>query len=336
MKSIKIAINGFGRIGRLILRSIIEKNNKDISVIAINDLAPADTSAHLLKYDSIHGVMNNTVKLEESMLKIEGHSIQMLSEKNPESLPWKKLGIDIVMECSGIFATKEKSLAHVKAGAKKVIISAPGTDVDATVVYGVNHNILNSDHVVISNASCTTNCLAPVIKVINDNFGFVKGYMTTIHAYTGDQKIIDTAHKDLRRARAGAVSMIPTSTGAARAVGLVIKEVAGKLDGCAIRVPTPNVSMIDLTFQSKKKVTTEDINNQFLNYSKGDLHGILGYNTENLVSVDFNHSPYSSIFDATQTQVIKDDFCRVVSWYDNEWGFSNRMVDVARYFYNNT
>jgi glyceraldehyde 3-phosphate dehydrogenase len=336
MKSIKIAINGFGRIGRLILRSLIENNNKNISVVAINDLAPAKTSTHLFKYDSIHGTINKQITLEGSTLKIDHHQIKMCSEKNPDNLPWKELNVDIVMECSGIFATKEKASGHIKSGARKVIISAPGSNVDATIVYGVNHEILNKNHVIISNASCTTNCLAPVIKVINDNFGFVKGYMTTIHSYTGDQKIIDTTHKDLRRARAGAVSMIPTSTGAAKAVGLVIEEVKGKLDGCAIRVPTPNVSMIDLTFQSAKQISAKEINDQFLKSSENELKNVLGYNTEDLVSIDFNHSSFSSIFDSTQTQVIQNDFCRVVSWYDNEWGFSNRMIDVATYMYHNT
>lgn len=334
MKSVKIAINGFGRIGRLILRSIIEKNREDISIVAINDLAPINTIKHLLKYDSVHGTLNNNININGSNIEIEKHNIKIFSEKSPENLPWKDLNIDIVLECSGMFASKEKSLSHIKAGAKKVLISAPASNVDATIVYGVNHNILSKEHHVISNASCTTNCLAPIIKVIDENFGFKKGYMTTIHSYTGDQKIIDTAHKDFRRARAGALSMIPTSTGAAKAVGLVLPKVQGKLDGSAIRVPTPNVSMIDLTFESEISISPEEINKQFKKSSTENLKNILHYNDENLVSIDFNHSSASSIFDATQTQVIQNNFCRIVSWYDNEWGFSNRMVDVVIYINN--
>jgi len=334
MQSVRVAINGFGRIGRLVLRSIIENKNDNISVIAINDLAPIDTSIHLLKYDSVHGTLKNKIEKKDSTINIGNQTIQMFNERDPEKLPWKNLNIDIVMECSGIFTTKQTSLAHINAGAKKVLISAPGTNVDATIVYGVNQNSLSKNHQIISNASCTTNCCAPLIKVINDNLKFIKGYMTTIHSYTGDQRIIDTVHKDTRRARAASLSMIPTSTGAAKAVGLVIPEVKGKIDGCAIRIPTPNVSMIDLTFQTESNTNSKEINKIFEEASKSYLNGILEYNEDNLVSIDFNHNQASSIFDSTQTQVVEKNFCRIVSWYDNEWGFANRMVDVAIYMNN--
>lgn len=334
MQSVRVAINGFGRIGRLVLRSIIENNKDNISVVAINDLAPIETSIHLLKYDSVHGTFQKNIVVEDSVIKIENHKIQMLCQKNPEELPWKNLNVDIVMECSGFFTSKENALSHIKSGAKKVLISAPGTNVDATVVYGVNHKELSQAHQIISNASCTTNCCAPLIKVLNDNLLFKKGYMTTIHSYTGDQRIIDTAHKDTRRARAASLSMIPTSTGAAKAVGLVIPEIKGKIDGCAIRIPTPNVSMIDLTFETKENTSAQEINKFFKKASETYLNGVLEYNKEKLVSIDFNHNPSSSIFDSTQTQVVEGNFCRIVSWYDNEWGFANRMVDVAIYMHN--
>merc|ERR1711862_242949 len=279
------------------------------------------------------GFQKNIV-VEDSVIKIENHKIQMLCQKNPEELPWKNLNVDIVMECSGFFTSKENALSHIKSGAKKVLISAPGTNVDATVVYGVNHKELSQAHQIISNASCTTNCCAPLIKVLNDNLLFKKGYMTTIHSYTGDQRIIDTAHKDTRRARAASLSMIPTSTGAAKAVGLVIPEIKGKIDGCAIRIPTPNVSMIDLTFETKENTSAQEINKFFKKASETYLNGVLEYNKEKLVSIDFNHNPSSSIFDSTQIQVVEGNFCRIVSWYDNEWGFANRMVDVAIYMHN--
>jgi glyceraldehyde 3-phosphate dehydrogenase len=321
---------------RILLYKEIVREQKDIEVVAINDLGTSDFNAHLLQYDSVHGQFPYKVKSSKTSINAGLGPIKIFSERNPEDLPWKKLGVDVVMECTGIFTDKAKASLHINAGAKRVLISAPSKDADITVVYGVNHQKIRKSHKVISNASCTTNCLAPVAMVLDKLCGINQGYMTTIHSYTGDQKIIDTTHKDLRRARAGAVSMIPTSTGAAKAVGLVIEEVKGKLDGCAIRVPTPNVSMIDLTFQSAKQISAKEINDQFLKSSQSELKNILGYNTEDLVSIDFNHSSFSSIFDSTQTQVIQNDFCRVVSWYDNEWGFSNRMIDVATYMYHNT
>ena len=326
---LRVAINGFGRIGRLVLRSIVESNRTDIDVVAINDLAPLDMSAHLLKYDSVHGTFANTVQSQDSSLIIDQKKIQAFSESNPAQLPWKDLNIDVVMECSGHFANKDKASAHLDAGAKRVLISAPATGADATVVYGVNHETLLPEHRIVSNASCTTNCLAPVVDILHKSFGLVRGYMTTIHAYTADQRLVDAAHSDPRRARAAALSMIPTSTGAARAVGLVLPELAGKLDGCAIRVPTPNVSMVDLIFESKEKTTTEEINTKLKDAAEGRLKGILEYTEYPLVSTDFNHCSASSVFDGTQTQIIEGNFCRVVAWYDNEWGFSNRMSDVA-------
>ena len=328
--AINVAISGFGRIGRLVLRSIIENKRKDINIVAINDLAPVETNAFLLSYDSIHGPLKEKVNIKNEKIIIGNKKILVLKERDPKNLPWKKLKIDIVFECTGLFTSKDTASMHLKAGAKKVLVSAPCNDADKTIVYGVNHNTLTKKDIVVSNASCTTNCLAPVTKVLNDNFGIVHGYMTTIHAYTGDQKVLDTFHSDPRRARAAALSMIPTSTGAAKAVGLVMPELAGKLDGTAIRVPTPNVSLIDFKFVTKKKINVESINKAMIKASKSkNLKNVLSVNSEPLVSTDFNHNPASSNFDLTQTQVIDGTFGRVLSWYDNEWGFSNRMCDTA-------
>lgn len=328
--AINVAISGFGRIGRLVLRSIIENKRKDINIVAINDLAPVETNAFLLSYDSIHGPLKEKVNIKNEKIIIGNRKILVLKERDPKNLPWKKLKIDIVFECTGLFTSKDTASMHLKAGAKKVLVSAPCNDADKTIVYGVNHNTLTKKDIVVSNASCTTNCLAPVTKVLNDNFGIVHGYMTTIHAYTGDQKVLDTFHSDPRRARAAALSMIPTSTGAAKAVGLVMPELAGKLDGTAIRVPTPNVSLIDFKFVTKKKINAESINKAMIKASKSkNLKNVLSVNSEPLVSTDFNHNPASSNFDLTQTQVIDGTFGRVLSWYDNEWGFSNRMCDTA-------
>lgn len=328
--AINVAISGFGRIGRLVLRSIIENKRKDINIVAINDLAPVETNAFLLSYDSIHGPLKEKVKIKNEKIVVGNNKILVLKERDPKNLPWKKLKIDIVFECTGLFTSKDTASMHLKAGAKKVLVSAPCNDADKTIVYGVNHNTLTKKDIVVSNASCTTNCLAPVTKVLNDNFGIVHGYMTTIHAYTGDQKVLDTFHSDPRRARAAALSMIPTSTGAAKAVGLVMPELAGKLDGTAIRVPTPNVSLIDFKFVTKKKINVESINKAMIKASKSkNLKNVLSVNSEPLVSTDFNHNPASSNFDLTQTQVIDGTFGRVLSWYDNEWGFSNRMCDTA-------
>ena len=325
----KVAINGFGRIGRLALRAIIESNRKDIDIVAINDLGSAQFNAHLLQYDSVHGVLSKKVTARKSSISVGKKSIKIFSERNPEDLPWGDLGIDVVMECTGIFTSKEKAQMHLKAGAKRVLISAPATNADITVVYGVNHKKIRKSHKIISNASCTTNCLAPVAKVLNKLCGINQGYMTTVHAFTGDQSILDSLHSDERRARASSVSIIPSSTGAAKAVGLVLPELLGKLDGTAVRVPTPNVSMIDLVFSSKKSIDTDTINNAMTKASKGDLKGVLGVENKPLVSIDYNHNPLSSIFDLTQTQVVKGRLGRVLSWYDNEWGFANRMSDTA-------
>ena len=328
--AINVAISGFGRIGRLVLRSIIENKRKDINIVAINDLAPVETNAFLLSYDSIHGPLKEKVNIKNEKIIIGNKKILALKERDPTNLPWKKLKIDIVFECTGLFTSKDTASMHLMAGAKKVLVSAPCNDADKTIVYGVNHNTLTKKDIVVSNASCTTNCLAPVTKVLNDNFGIVHGYMTTIHAYTGDQKVLDTFHSDPRRARAAALSMIPTSTGAAKAVGLVMPELAGKLDGTAIRVPTPNVSLIDFKFVTKKKIKAESINKAMIKASKSkNLKNVLSVHSEPLVSTDFNHNPASSNFDLTQTQVIDGTFGRVLSWYDNEWGFSNRMCDTA-------
>ena len=327
--TVKVAINGFGRIGRLVLRAILESNRDDIKVIAINDLGSVDANAHLLSYDSVHGKLNREIIVENGGIKTSQGLIKVFSEKNPEDLPWGKLDIDVALECTGLFTKNEDAIKHIKAGAKKVLISAPGKDVDYTVVYGVNDNGINSNHNVISNASCTTNCLAPVAKVLNDLVGIESGFMTTVHAFTGDQPVLDTLHGDLRRARSASSSMIPTSTGAAKAVGLVLPELLGKLDGTAVRVPTVNVSMVDLTFYSERETSIEEINDAIKEASKGHLKGVLTYNDKPLVSIDFNHNPASSNFDSTQTQVVKGKLVRILSWYDNEWGFSNRMADVA-------
>ncbi len=324
----KVAINGMGRIGRLVLSAYLESDNKDIEIVAVNDLSEIETTAHLLKYDSVHGIAPYDVKVEGNALVINGKKIEFFAEKDPANLPWGKLGIDIVAECTGVFTDKEKASAHLTAGAKKVLISAPAKGDDLTIVYGVNHEKITSDMTMFSNASCTTNCLAPIASVIDKNFGIVEGYMTTVHAYTGDQKLVDTAHKDLRRARAAALSMIPSSTGAANAIGKVIPSIDGKLKGCAIRVPTPDVSMVDLCVTVAKDVTIEEVNKAMLLASTTELEGVLEYNALPLVSVDFTHNPASSIFDSTQTEVVGKRFLRVVSWYDNEWGFSNRMIDT--------
>ncbi len=327
--AVRVAINGFGRIGRLTLRALVEAGRTDVQVVGINDLGPVETNAHLLKYDSVHGRLKNDVKIVEGGIDVGAGFIKVTAERDPANLPWKELGVDIVFECTGIFTSRDKAAAHLAAGAKKVLISAPGKDEDITVVYGVNHNKLSAEHKIVSNASCTTNCLAPVAYILDKAVGIEKGYMTTIHAYTGDQPTLDTLHKDLRRARAAAMSMIPTSTGAAKAVGLVLPHLKGKLDGSSIRVPTPNVSVVDLKFVSKKATTKDEINAAIKAASEGELKGVLDYNTAPLVSIDFNHCPASSSFDSTQTQVVEGNLCRVISWYDNEWGFSNRMLDTA-------
>jgi len=327
--SVKVAINGFGRIGRLVLRSIMESGRNDVSVVAINDLATSEANAHLLKYDTVHGRFPGEVKASEGKLIVNGHEIAMVQERDPTALPWKDHGVDIAFECTGIFTKKADAMKHITAGAKKVLISAPATDEDITVVYGVNHDKLAANHLVVSNASCTTNCLAPVAYVLNNAIGIEHGFMTTIHSYTGDQNTVDTMHKDLHRARAAAANIIPTSTGAAKAVGLVLPELKGKLDGTAIRVPTPNVSLVDFKFTAKKDTTVEEVNNAIIAASKGPLKGILGTYDEPLVSSDFNHDPHSSIFALKETKVIDGRFVRVMSWYDNEWGFSNRMSDTA-------
>jgi glyceraldehyde 3-phosphate dehydrogenase len=327
--AVRVAINGFGRIGRLVLRGILESRRNDVEVVAINDLGSPDMNAHLLKYDSVHGPLGMDVTVDGDVMNVGAGPIKVTAERDPAALPWKDLGVDIAFECTGIFTDRAGAAKHLEAGAGKVLVSAPAKDVDLTVVYGVNHDKLEAGHTVVSNASCTTNCLAPVADVLHKTVGIEKGYMTTIHAYTGDQRPLDTLHSDPRRARACAVSMIPTSTGAAKAVGLVLPELQGKLDGTAIRVPTPNVSLIDLTFTASKSTTAEEINAALKEASEGRLKGVLAYNTEPLVSIDFNHNPASSTFDATQTQVIDGNFVRVMSWYDNEWGFSNRMPDTA-------
>ncbi|MEC8293240.1 MAG: type I glyceraldehyde-3-phosphate dehydrogenase [Pseudomonadota bacterium] len=324
----KLAINGFGRIGRCVLRAWIESGRKDIEIVAINDLGPVATNAHLLQFDSVHGHLNADIVVEENALIINGHRIRVTAERNPADLPWGD--VDIALECTGIFTKREKAAAHLENGSNKVLISAPGDGADRTVVFGVNHQDLTAEDVVVSNASCTTNCLAPVAKVLDDAFGIETGYMTTVHAYTGDQPTLDTMHKDLYRARAAALSMIPTSTGAARAVSLVLPHLKGKLDGSAIRVPTPNVSVVDLTFMPKKGTTVEEVNAAIeAAASEGPLKGVLVRNDLPLVSSDFNHNPHSSIFAADQTKVTDGGMVRVLSWYDNEWGFSNRMLDTA-------
>ena len=327
--TVKIAINGFGRIGRLVLRSIMESGRNDVTVVGINDLATSEANAHLLKYDSVHGRFKGDVKASGDKLVVNGHEIRMTAIKDPTQLPWKDLGVDIAMECTGIFTKKEDALKHITAGAKKVLISSPATDEDITVVYGVNHDKLAANHVVVSNASCTTNCLAPVAYVLNKAVGIKHGFMTTIHSYTGDQNTVDTMHKDLHRARAAAINIIPTSTGAAKAVGLVLPELNGKLDGVSIRVPTPNVSVIDFKFVAKKKTTKDEINEAVKRAAANQLKGILGWTDQPNVSIDFNHDSHSSTFHMDQTKVMDGTLVRVMSWYDNEWGFSNRMADTA-------
>jgi len=324
-----VAINGFGRIGKLVFRAFLEKKIPNINIIAINELGDLNSSHHLLKFDSTHGTLPIEIKKTKNGLKYKNKLITFFSKKDPSKLPWKKLKIDIVLECSGVFTSKEKAMSHINAGAKKVIISAPGKNVDATIVQGVNNHLISKKHNVISNGSCTTNCLAPVAMVLDKGVGIKHGFMTTIHSYTGDQRTVDQVHSDLRRSRAAAISMIPTSTGAAKALSLVLPNLKGKLDGTAIRVPTPNVSLIDLTFVSKKKTNVEEINKLIINASKTKkLKNILTVNNLPLVSIDFNHNPSSSVFDITQTQVINNQFCRILSWYDNEWGFSNRMIET--------
>jgi len=327
--TVKIAINGFGRIGRLVLRSIVESGRKDVTVVGINDLATAEANAHLLKYDSVHGRFDADIKVSGNKLIVNGHEILMTQIKDPTQLPWKDLGVDVAMECTGIFTKKEDALKHIAAGAKKVLISAPATDEDLTVVYGVNHDKLQAAHTVVSNASCTTNCLAPVAYALHKAIGIKNGFMTTIHSYTGDQPTLDTMHKDLHRARAAAINMVPTSTGAAKAVGKVLPELKGKLDGVSIRVPTPNVSVVDFKFNAARATTVEEINKVIMDAANGPLKNILGFYTEPLVSSDFNHDPRSSIFALNETKVIDGTLVRVMSWYDNEWGFSNRMSDTA-------
>lgn len=327
--AIRVAINGFGRIGRLVLRSIVESGRTDVEVVAINDLGDVNTNAHLLKYDSVHGVLANDVKAEGENLVIDGKAIKVCSERDPANLPWAALNVDIAFECTGIFLDEAGAGKHLTAGAKRVLISAPAKGDIKTVVYGVNSDTLTANDIIVSNASCTTNCLAPVADVLNKTVGITKGFMTTVHAFTGDQNTVDSLHKDLRRARSASLSMIPTSTGAAKAVGLVLPELKGKLDGTAIRVPTPNVSMVDLTFVAGRDTTVEEINAAIKDAANGPLKGVLGVNEAPLVSVDFNHNPNSSTFDATQTQVMDGNFVRILSWYDNEWGFSNRMSDTA-------
>lgn len=328
--SVRVGINGFGRIGRLVLRAAMEAKREDIEFVAINDLGSAEANAHLLKYDSVHGTFPGEVRAVDSAIHVDGAKVQVLSEREPAKLPWGDLGVDIVLECTGIFTSKETAAKHLEGGAKKVLVSAPASGADLTVVFGVNDDKLEKSHTVVSNASCTTNCLVPVAHVLEQTVGIEHGFMTTIHSFTGDQRTVDTLHKDLRRARAASVSMIPTSTGAARAVGLVLPELKGKLDGTAIRVPTPNVSLIDLTIEAKNKTTVDAINEAMIKASKSNrLNGILTVNDEPLVSTDFNHTSASSTFDLTETQVLDDTFVRVLSWYDNEWGFSNRMSDTA-------
>jgi glyceraldehyde 3-phosphate dehydrogenase len=329
MAKVRVAINGFGRIGRNIVRAIYESGRKDIDVVAVNDLGPVETNAHLMQFDSVHGKFPHEVKVEGDSISIGTDKFKVTAIKDPAQLPWKDLGIDIALECTGIFTSKEKASAHLAAGAKRVIVSAPADGADFTVVYGVNHDKLTKDHIVISNASCTTNCLAPMAKVLHEAVGIEKGMMTTIHSYTGDQPTLDTMHKDLYRARAAALSMIPTSTGAAKAVGLVLPELKGKLDGFAMRVPTPNVSVVDLKFIAKKATTKEEVNAAIMKAADGPLKGILGYTAKPNVSIDFNHDPRSSIFHLDQTKVMEGNFVSVLSWYDNEWGFSNRMGDTA-------
>ena len=328
--TVRVAINGFGRIGRNVLRAVVEGRRKDVEIVAINDLGPVETNAHLLRYDSIHGKFPAEVKIDGDSIIVQGQKIKVTAIKDPSQLPHGQMGVDIAMECTGIFTARDKAAAHLAAGAKRVIVSAPSDGADLTVVYGVNHDQLTKNHLVISNASCTTNCLAPVAKVLHEAFGIERGFMTTIHSYTNDQPSLDQMHKDLYRARAASLSMIPTSTGAAKAVGLVLPDLKGKLDGTSIRVPTPNVSVVDFKFNTRKRTSVEKVNDAIVKATKrGPLKGVLTYTDEPLVSRDFNHNPFSSIFALDQTKVIDEKFVRVLSWYDNEWGFSNRMADTA-------
>ena len=327
--TVKVAINGFGRIGRNVLRAIAESDRKDIEVVAINDLGPVETNAHLLRFDSVHGRYPGTVTVDGDTIDVGSGPIRVTAIRNPAELPHRELGVDIALECTGIFTARDKAAAHLDAGAKRVLVSAPASGADLTVVYGVNHDKLTGDHHVVSNASCTTNCLAPVAKVLNDLVGIDKGFMTTIHAFTGDQPTLDTMHSDLYRARAAGLSMIPTSTGAAKAVGLVLPDLNGRLDGVAIRVPTPNVSVVDLKIVPKRETTVDEINAAVKAASEGALKGVLGITDQSNVSSDFNHDPRSSIFHLDQTKVMDGNLVRVLSWYDNEWGFSNRMADTA-------
>ena len=327
--AVKVAINGFGRIGRNVLRAIVESGRTDIEVVGINDLGPVETNAHLIRFDSVHGRFPHEVTTGADWIDVGRGKIKVTAIKDPSTLPWGDLGVDVALECTGIFTAKEKASLHLTAGAKRVLVSAPADGADLTVVYGVNHDKITKDHIVLSNASCTTNCLAPVAKVLNDVIGIEKGFMTTIHSYTGDQPTLDTLHKDLYRARAAALSMIPTSTGAAKAVGLVLPELKGKLDGVAIRVPTPNVSVVDLVFNAKRATSVAEINEAIKAAANGSLKGILGYTDQPNVSSDFNHDSHSSIFHMDQTKVMDGTVVRILSWYDNEWGFSNRMADTA-------
>ena len=327
----RFAINGFGRIGRLVLRALYESNRKDIQVVAINDLGSPESNAHLFKYDTVHGKFPGKITVKNNSFDIGLGAIKVFAEKNPIDLPWKKLNIDVVLECTGLFSNRKMSKKHITAGAKKVLISAPADEVDCTVVFGVNHKQLTKKHSIVSNASCTTNCLAPIVSVLHKTIGINSGYMTTIHSFTGDQRIVDTLHKDLYRARAASNSMIPTSTGAARAVGLVLPELKGKLDGTAIRVPTANVSLIDFTFITKRNTSAKEINSSIKKATKNEFKNIIDINSEPLVSIDFCHNAHSSILDTSQTGVVDKRFCRILSWYDNEWGFSNRMLDTASY-----
>ncbi len=325
MSKLRVAINGFGRIGRLVLRAALESGRDDIEFVAVNDLAPAEQNAYLLKYDSVHGNLPMDVKLEGDFIIVGNQRIKCLAERNPADLPWGEMGIDVVMECTGIFTAADKARVHLDAGAKRVLVSAPSAGADKTIVFGVNQDTLTSDDLIVSNASCTTNCLAPVVQVLNEKFGIVSGWMTTVHAYTGDQQLLDKNHKDFRRARAANLSMIPTSTGAAKAIGLVLPELAGKLDGMAIRVPTPDVSVVELVVNLERNATVEEINKAMCDAQSKTF----GYNDLPLVSIDFTHDAHSSIFDAAQTKVLGDKLAHVTAWYDNEWGFSNRMCDTA-------
>ena len=325
MSKLRVAINGFGRIGRLVLRAALESGREDIEFVAVNDLAPAEQNAYLLKYDSVHGNLPMDVKLDGEYILVGNQKIKCIAERDPSKLPWGELNIDVVMECTGIFTAADKARVHIDAGAKRVLVSAPSTGADKTIVFGVNQDTLTSDDIIVSNASCTTNCLAPVVKVLNEKFGIVSGWMTTVHAYTGDQQLLDKNHKDFRRARAANLSMIPTSTGAAKAIGLVLPELAGKLDGMAIRVPTPDVSVVELVVNLEHDATVEEINNAM----RAAESNTFGYNELPLVSIDFTHDAHSSIFDAGQTKVLGDKLAHVTAWYDNEWGFSNRMCDTA-------